>query len=202
MHGCRKIESRHADRGREINDPFRADTAAKQIDQLALLRNNRKTVFRVVIRIKTCGRIVVWTTARRATRRLRKPVDDSMNARIFNRALKAPVWHEKTSFLVQFGLASRGISGRRGNSRYLLRISSIARRRIAKTLFLSSGGASNFSQSAALRSFRTSRNSRLASRHSDLIPCRESVPKFSLSSSSCSANSLWNSASFRPKRAS
>src|SRR5580704_3047080 len=198
MHGCRKIESRHADRGREINDSFRADTAAKQIDQLALLRNNRKTVFHVVIRIKTCGRIVVWTTARRATRRLRKPVDDSMNARIFNRALKAPVWHEKTSFLVQFELASGGISGRRGNCRYLLRISSIARRRIARTLFLSSGGASNFSQSAALRSFRTSRNSRLASRHSDLIPCRESVPEFSLSSSSCSANSFWNSASFRP----
>src|SRR5580692_3936716 len=186
----------------KLHEKTKKGQRRKQIDQLALLRNNRKTVFRVVIRIKTCGRIVVWITARRATRRLRKPVDDSMNARIFNRALRAPVWHEKTSFLVQFGLASRGISGRRGNCRYLLRISSIARRRIAKTLFLSSGGASNFSQSAALRSFRTSRNSRLASRHSDLIPCRESVPESSLSSSSCSANSFWNSASFRPKRAS
>ena len=39
-------------------------------------------------------------------------------------------------------------------------------------------------------------------RATDVIPCRESVPEFSLSSSSCSANSFWNSASFRPKRAS
>jgi hypothetical protein len=37
---------------------------------------------------------------------------------------------------------------------------------------------------------------------SPAAPCRESVPEFSLSSSSCSANSFWNSASFRPKRAS
>ena len=51
------------------------------------------------------------------------------------------------------------------------------------------------SQSADLRSFRifTREIPVLASRHSDLIPCRESVPEFSLFIFVCSANSFWNS---------
>ena len=70
---------------------FRADTAGKANRLSSPCSGTiEKTVFRVVIRIKTCGRIVVWTTARRATRRaLASRLDDSMNARIFNRALES-----------------------------------------------------------------------------------------------------------------
>jgi hypothetical protein len=46
---------------------------------------------------------------------------------------------------VQVRLPSCGVCSRRASHHYLPRISSIARRRIARTLFLSSVGASNFS---------------------------------------------------------
>ena len=54
--------------------------------------------------------------------RLRKPVDDSMNARIFNRALESsPVWHEKTSFLwFNLGWLPAKFPAAARNCRYLL----------------------------------------------------------------------------------
>ena len=59
--------------------------AAKQIDQLALLRNNRSSVFLHSHKDQDLrpDRCVDHRSAGDAWR-LRKPVDDSMNARIFN----------------------------------------------------------------------------------------------------------------------